>query len=139
MSSSSKSANGLIPKKKPYIFIFCAGVVLAVASIVVAIIQWWNGLVDSLYFFTRYNENFLGYFFAEFFYSIHGYMLLVGIIAAILSIVLEKDSEKKVKKNKEKENGDSANIESLMRLKELLDSGVITQEEFDEKKEKLLK
>lgn len=139
MRDTSKSAKGLIPKKKPYIFIFSIGIVLVVLSVVVAVIQWWNGTVDSFYFFTRYHDNFLRYFFAEFFYSVHGYILLVGIIAAILSVVLEKDSDKNKKNSHSETIKDSADIESLIRLKELLDSGAITKEEFDVKKEKLLK
>ncbi|MBP1560265.1 MAG: SHOCT domain-containing protein [Oscillospiraceae bacterium] len=49
--------------------------------------------------------------------------------------MLKKEKEKQ---EKEKGNREADNIEKLKKYKELLDSGIISQDEFDKKKSELL-
>lgn len=72
--------------------------------------------------------------------------MMFGVyIAVILSVAItvvsfiNASSNKSFKAENNTAVNTSENIEKLSSLKELLDSGVITQEEFDEKKKNLLK
>jgi len=49
-----------------------------------------------------------------------------------------KGENEQILQQKEKKEIEAENIEKLKKLKELLDSGIITQEEFEKKKEELL-
>lgn len=130
MSDTSNGIKQLIPKKKSYQIVFYVGIGLLVLSIVLLIVDY----ADFGYW--RF-DNIFEHFFSFFFWAAYGYAFILGVVAIIISIVLDKEGNRTGTNKVSKD--DSADIESLMRLKELLDSGVITQEEFDVKKGKLLK
>lgn len=60
----------------------------------------------------------------------------VQIHSAISKLL--SDRQETVKTNIKKTNSNTSNVDELKKLKELLDMGVITQEEFDTKKKQLL-
>ena len=64
-------------------------------------------------------------------------ILGLAIIAAIVCIVLAANKRKNLPKAHESAST-TERVEQLTQLKELLDSGAITQEEFDQKKKEFL-
>ena len=65
---------------------------------------------------------------------------LYGVENDNLKVFLEEKANTEFQKAEDMANNNpSNNTEQLLRLKRLLDSGAITQEEFDREKEKLLK
>ena len=62
---------------------------------------------------------------------------LYGVDNDNLKVFLEEKTE--IYKQPSQKNSSTDRTEELLRLKRLLDSGAITQEEFDREKEKLLK
>ena len=197
-------------KNKIAIALLVAGIELVVISLFVAMHVYNNGEV-FMYFWSTwryvYKEKFLDFYFGEFFnFSIYyGYLLILGIIVAIVGALIKIYSEKceiTVTDNRifgKTANGDKVNIplnqitglntcsfngisiasigsvsnfhcienrgevmkaisfilanpqktkkaevldneaDQLRRFKNLLDNGIITQEEFDAKKKELLK
>ena len=60
------------------------------------------------------------------------------IINTISGLLVERQEEKKVVKTTIKQEIPQSNADELKKFKDLLDSGIITQEEFDAKKKQLL-
>ena len=87
---------------------------------------------------TTESDNFLVTAIAESFRIGSGmYILLVlSFIQLIFAIFSNKFSAKAI--INPKQNSESLNIEELRNLKKLLDEGVITQEEFENRKTKIL-
>ena len=69
-----------------------------------------------------------------------GFAFVVGISGIITSIILKVSVNKasSIKENKQKKADEEDALETLKELKERLDSGRITKEEYDKKKEILM-
>ena len=61
---------------------------------------------------------------------------LILIIASVEKLIIEKKTE--LSKNNSEKTSFTTNADEIKKFKDLLDSGIITQEEFDEKKKQLL-
>lgn len=108
----------VINKKSAMIFGIISGIIMAIKGVL---------YVVNFFFYPRIVINCV--------------VFLVG--AVLLGYVFSEDkkvniavSERNVSTNKT--DLDNNSIDKLLKLKEFLDSGIITQEEFDEKKKKLL-
>lgn len=65
--------------------------------------------------------------------------LVLGIFIPIVACILMQDRINNICQAKENaKNNTEKDLENLQQLKNLLDSGIITQEEFDAKKKQLL-
>ena len=60
------------------------------------------------------------------------------VFDSISNLLLERQGQKKIQETVVKQETPHSNADELKKFKELLDSGVITQEEFDAKKKQLL-
>lgn len=67
------------------------------------------------------------------------YLAIILALGVAIVAFIDAGSNKTSAPQKNTDKNDYENIEKLSSLKELLDSGVITQEEFEEKKKQLLK
>lgn len=65
-------------------------------------------------------------------------VVMIILMIAVLVILVVKESKKKPKQTNIEAKHELGRVEKLTKLKELLDAGAITQEEFDEKKNELL-
>lgn len=65
-------------------------------------------------------------------------IVMIILMLAILVVFVVKNSKKKPKQTNIEAKQELGRVEKLTKLKELLDAGAITQEEFDEKKKELL-
>lgn len=108
-----------------------------IAAIIVAVLIWnciW-GSVTALVIENRgYNENWFwwGFFF--------GFLALIVACTKpqITATQQDENSENQESTVTEKESAELINLKILREYKELLDSGVITQEDFDKKKAEIL-
>lgn len=156
MKTNSKSS------KAPLI-ILSTGIVLIIISLIVASNEFNNGegyYYNSylgkgavLYWSIIYDDVFGDFFKGEFFNfsCFYGYILIAGVILSVVGIILlvsESNAEKSISDGtKENHNQDlkevfpnnSENlVNRLMECKKLFDSGVITQEEFDRMKKRIM-
>ena len=225
MESENIVIKGTPKKNKIALILLIAGISLVLISLIVSI--WAYREVDLYTYFgfgvsdwfpgwIKYDDNFIGFFFGEFFNfsCFYGYLLIVGVIAAVAGIIIKTSTEKceitvtdsrifgKLAHGKEvniplnqvtglhscsfdgvsvasignvsdfhcianheevmkaisyllanpqvsstsltqvsnvsASSSSSNEAEQLKRFKDLLDSGVITQEEFDAKKKEIL-
>ena len=67
-------------------------------------------------------------------YGLIGLLIDVVIIGGLISLIIRF-----IKKRKKKSKAHNNSSDQLFKLKELLDQGIITQQEFDEKKKQIMK
>lgn len=70
-------------------------------------------------------------------YGLIGLLIDVVIIGGIISLII-RFIRKRKNKNAKKSTAHNNSSDQLFKLKELLDQGIITQQEFDEKKKQIM-
>ena len=121
-----------------YLFIIDKKMYSLIASVVLLVVKILSLVGVVIYKNTEYYENFLyNYSYTKVSNSPEMYIAIICLIAVI--VVIAMGSKLSVKSNVIVDAPKEDNTEEIMKYKKLLDSGVISQEEYDKKKNELLK
>ena len=120
-----------------YLFVSDNKIISVISSAVLLVAKLLSLLGVVIYKNTEYYENFLyNYSYSKVSNSPEMYIAIICLIALIAIIAMGTQLTTQQKAIVDVPKAD--NTEEIMKYKKLLDSGVITQEEYDEKKAKLM-
>lgn len=105
MESENIVIKGTPKKNKIALILLIAGISLVLISLIVASwaykevdLHMYFGFAGSRWFpgWIKYDDNFIAFFFGEFFNfsCFYGYLLIVGIVAAVVGIIMKTSTEK---------------------------------------------